>query len=569
MPILETPLQIQDALSNWDNNKVPRPTTISNAGAWSATWDPNQVELATHRIKCGTMPPGYDALNSDGAVPSNVMRATMLAKAPTLAGFYSENNSKGRTPCSVDSGSAFPSGNDHHAHWVVDSTWGGRGASSPSECSWSCDTYYQKTGDGTACEPAEAITGFDITGLTTVGSKEVSKSATVSLSITGTGIDRWYVTEIPPGTGDGKFTPSTISDTEGGRVWTNSGASAPDSYTLSDTPTDGDYILYVWGADGADNVKITSQSHSFTLDTTAPVLTATQQTPDPQIGGTQVGFDLSATDLAGATITYHYCIGSDVACDDESEFTAISDVSATVNIDLAAHNTFGTKTIHFGVKDDMGNWGTQKKTWNYHICKSDKVESNNDFPHGVQQRTCANNGSAWGDYSIESCEAGYYQSGSACTPVIENTGKYALASGTDALECADAISSEPNDHFVWTNPAKASIPATQCTWKCDIGWVKKTTGSTHSCVECIYNADPKNTASGSITDGTKTRDCKNDDTWADWTYACTSDASRLNADNTGCITCPIGKYLSDGSDGCKDVLRQPSFPRQRSSGNSV
>ena len=26
----------------------------------------------------------------------------------------------------------------------------------------SCDTYYQKTGDGTACEPAEAITGFDI-----------------------------------------------------------------------------------------------------------------------------------------------------------------------------------------------------------------------------------------------------------------------------------------------------------------------------------------------------------------------------------------------------------------------
>ena len=76
-------------------------------------------------------------------------------------------------------------------------------------------------------------------------------------------------------------------------------------------------------------------------------------------------------------------------------------------------------------------------------------------------------------------------------------------------------------------------------------------------VECIYdNVTPANNPSESpdFTQGTKTRVCQNDDTWAVWTYACTSDAYRLNVGETACITCPIGKYLSaTNSDDCTAV----------------
>ena len=81
-----------------------------------------------------------------------------------------------------------------------DASWVGVGLTSATACRWNCDSGYKPNSDSTACEYSESIDSFTITGLTTIGSKEVSGSRTVNFTLKGTDVSKWYVTHVPPTT---------------------------------------------------------------------------------------------------------------------------------------------------------------------------------------------------------------------------------------------------------------------------------------------------------------------------------------------------------------------------------
>ena len=404
---------------------------------------------------------GYDAYDVDGNLSSTTCSKTEV-------GYFSSANDKGRTACS--SNPAMPSVN---AHWV------GAGLAREADCEWECNAYYKKkTPTNDACVPEEAITKFQITGLVGVGSRKVTSSKTLQLEIAGTNIDRWYVTHTPTGTGNRQFLPTTTGDVEAGLSlsWTVSGDSPPITYTLPPSLPDGDYTLSVYGADVAGNVKLAPKTFDFYIDTTPPVLTIGNPPANPQIGGSVAEFDVSATDLAGATITYGYCFGADEDCGVKDDYTIISvlDDSSTVSIDLTVggHNTFGPKIIHFGVEDDVGNTHSEKYQWTYHLCVGGDIKIDNTFQHGLKQGTCENTGERWGDDEIVRCHPGYYvDSTDHCVQVTEGAGFYADGVSKNRVSCANAITDEPASHFVWTNPAGSNL-VVHCTWACERGYVK-------------------------------------------------------------------------------------------------
>ena len=371
----------------------------------------------------------------------------------TEIGFYSPENSRAKTECS-----ASPDMPVTNAHWV------GTGLERADQCAWECNDGYKKNVDQEDCIVEVSI---EITGLETVGSKKVTASRSLSLVITGSNVDKWYVTHKPPGT----FKPSTINQIEVGKSWA---ASIPQTYALPGNLSDGDYNLYLYVADTQGNVKGSASTVAFTLDTTAPVLSIDTSPTNPQIGGNSADFALSVTgELAGATIIYEYCFGSGTDCDADDEFTSIGNpLSLFIDMTQGSRGAFGSKTVTFRASDPVKNKQTETHTWDYHICQFSLKEQDASFLHGVRERTCANDGSSWEAYSIISCEAGYYDSGGSCVEVAAGSGYYAPAAGTSRVQClagdADATNPKP-EHSVWTHSAGATI-ATDCTWACAPGY---------------------------------------------------------------------------------------------------
>ena len=304
-----------------------------------------------------------------------------------------------------------------------------------------CDEYYKKNIDSDACVSQEEITQFEITGLAEVGSvgneKKVSNSRSLSLEIAGTDIDRWYVTHTPEGTGANQFSPTTTSDVETALelTWTNSGDAAPTTYTLPDALGDGNHTLYVYGADGAGNVKIDPMTFAFYLDTTPPSFSITDTPSNPQIAEASATFQLQL-EASGEIVspTAEYCMASSKAFCKILGFTKFpqQSIPLSVTIDLSPHiqqarsNSIAFSTlmgVTFRVTDAVGNFKEETHTWSHYECVVGTKDVDTDFSNGKKERTCNSAsggliGAKWGSWVIASCNADYQRNADAdaCIP---------------------------------------------------------------------------------------------------------------------------------------------------------
>ena len=351
---------------------------------------------ACEAISCGG---GYDA-QGDSEVCGE-----------TPSGYYSLVGSTERLSCSTVE------------TLVGNSGWSSAtGLAKGSECEWECNLGYKKNAAENDCISSESIDRFIITNAISVGEKGSKKKSTkdrvLQLSISGTSVAKWYVTHTSKGSGAGEFSPSDTSEAESANAWTADGT-APTTYTLPNSLSDGDYTLYLYAADGAGNVKEVPGEYKFYLDTSAPVLSIDSAPANPQIGGGSADFVLSATEgIAGASIGYEYCFGVGTACDEASEFSSVTDPSSfSFNLATGGDNTFGLKTMNFKVSDDHGHEATSVYAWSYHLCEGGSSEAETGFDNGVKERSCKGDGSVWNSWIVTSCIGGYYDLSGSCVRV--------------------------------------------------------------------------------------------------------------------------------------------------------
>ena len=392
--------------------------------------------------------------------------------APTVKGFfldfYSPASDKGRHACS--STPAKP---------VVGASWVGTGLGASSECSWECsDAYTQKNSDKDSCVALEKITVFEIVNLKTISDNQKAiNSKTFSLRITGTNIDKWYVTHA----GTNTFRPLYSTQTEGGRSWSTS---PPTSYTVTE---DGLYDLHLWVADAGGSVKEFGKEISgFRVDTTKPTLRFTRT---PSSTSTDATFEIYATDPTRVALSY--CMDS--LCSNTGTGTGTGTSTATYtpfsskrglrdNYDIGTLSlpglSLGQHQITVKGVDELGHTESVNHTWTISappqdtpqtpvaaVCPAGDKEAE-DIEHGTQERICGNDGQ-WEAWGVKTCDAGYDNHVNNNECATTQGGFYSPAGQKDRSSCS------PNKptYSSWIHTG-IGLAIDSCRWSCNSPYVK-------------------------------------------------------------------------------------------------
>ena len=202
-------------------------------------------------------------------------------------------------------------------------------------------------------EEEEEITTFNIKGLAShpdvTGSKGIA-SRDLVLEIVGKGVTHWYVTT------DARFTPSNITD-PASVSWNQSDPTGDQNYILAaDNVSEGPVILYLWIA-GGTGVATKAREETFTLDMTAPTLSAVAIPTDATklvVGTSNAPFGLTTNETATNITKYEYCFGQNC-----TNFIVIPNVSDPASVPLNFYGlTAGVNHVIFRVSDWLGNVST-------------------------------------------------------------------------------------------------------------------------------------------------------------------------------------------------------------------
>ncbi|MBX3023071.1 MAG: hypothetical protein KF799_15450 [Bdellovibrionales bacterium] len=185
-------------------------------------------------------------------------------------------------------------------------------------------------------------------------STTLAKNQTVNLSINSpAGTVRWCVSETQASA------PATGTSTCNGGVGASSGwhTSAPTTFALSSG--DGAKTVYLWVADGANNVNATTATAAITLDLTPPALPVVTIT-DPNSGSPDETNQIIATlGITGDTDAVRWCrIVQDVV-DPAPATPNLTDVCWAVSRpNTVVLEQPGTRKLYLFTRDAAGNVGT-------------------------------------------------------------------------------------------------------------------------------------------------------------------------------------------------------------------
>jgi hypothetical protein len=239
--------------------------------------------------------------------------------------------------------------------------------------------------------PAASITGinFSITPpsdpvmvlTSSLSSTTITKDLVVATAIASpTGTVRWCLSETQTAR------PATGSATCNGGQGSSSGwsTSPPSTFTLSSG--DGVKTVYVWVADGANNVNANPTSTPITLDTVAPATPVVSMT-DPNTGSAtntnQVLVNLSIT---GDTDAYKWCRIMQLSTDPAPAQPSLNDVCwVTPRPTNVYMDATGSRSLYVFTRDLAGNLSASgSSTINYsNVAPNDPVLAITDSVTGL------------------------------------------------------------------------------------------------------------------------------------------------------------------------------------------
>ena len=444
-----------------------------------------------------------------------------------------------------------------NAYWLKDGS--GEEEEDPS-CEWSCKTGYVQSNDASDCVPeVPTVTRVTVSGLVDIGnSKKGTKNKNLTVVIEDNSkVSHYYLTH------NSTFTPTNISNTEGGRSWSSS---KPNSYTLLSGTIDGTYTLYLWVANVTETVVgSVASSDSFVLDTTVPSIPTLHATkPDAKDAADSVAFGQpSSTDASGGEVTFSYCLetpGGSVDCSaNDAPFTAVNDWNSDLTLPTS---TKGDYEITFKATDKLDHASTpsQSYAWESVACiynsdsKSNPIDKDDTFSPGDKTRACTAR-DEWGDWTITcdsvsgyrinngntaciTCGGGQYlQAGSdSCTGVTDNSGKYSPANNVNLLDC----NGKPDDYSDWNYVASNQLSA-DCNWDCQTGYVKD--GST--CRAPRQDSDGNNQYADADNNNDE-KVCPSKPASATWVAAPLTGG--LTKDQACDFTCPLNQIKTNSED---------------------